>query len=160
MRANTLQLLSCEKQSSFTLQGLQVTSHLHLSSPKHTTSKAFTARKTLETHKALEVLLLYNVFNFIFIYMCFSHTLTNFVQFFTANESHDSFIGGPWKLQKKHVHSICMELEYRRVKHRWNLCPSIFKAEIYQSSSLWKTSASFKRYYCLYLKAIFQNPAQ
>lgn len=91
MRANTLQLLSCEKQSSFTLQGLQVTSHLHLSSPKHTTSKAFTARKTLETHKALEVLLLYNVFNFIFIYMCFSHTLTNFVQFFTANESHDSF---------------------------------------------------------------------
>lgn len=91
MRANKSQLLSCEKQNSSILQGLQVTSHLHLSSPKHTNINAFTAHKTLETHKALEVLLFYNVFNFIFIYMCFSHTLTNFVQFFTANESHDSF---------------------------------------------------------------------
>lgn len=71
--------------------------------------------------------------------MCFSHTLTNFVQFFTANESHDSFSqsnAAHWGTlevtKKKHVHSIRMELEYRwRIKHGRNLCPSILKAEVY-----------------------------
>ena len=103
----------------------------------------------------------------LFLFTCVFHTLLPILCSFsqqmratTLSANRMQLIGGPWKLQKKHVHSICMELEYRRVKHRWNLCPSIFKAEIYQSSSLWKTSASFKRYYCLYLKAIFQNPAQ
>lgn len=107
MRANTLQLLSCEKQSSSTLQGLQVTSHLHLSSPKHTTSKAFTARKTLETHKALEVLLLYNVLT-LFLFTCVFHTLLPILCSFsqqmratTLSANRMQLIGGPWKLQKK-----------------------------------------------------------
>lgn len=109
MRANKSQLLSCEKQAlpSYRVFKLHHT-YIYLPSTK---GKASTATKSWRPIKPLRVLLLHNIFNFIFfIYAFFTHT--NFVQSFTANETRDSFSQsnaahwGPWKLTKKNMSTV------------------------------------------------------
>lgn len=103
MRANKSQLLSCEKQSSSILQGLQATSHLHLSSPRAPKARHPQPTKPWRPIKPLRCFC-YTMFLTLFLFTCVFHThlpilcsLSQQMRATTLSANRMQLIGGPWK---------------------------------------------------------------
>lgn len=115
MGANKVQLLSLETTAPPS-HGT-VSSHAPVC-PLQSTPRPEPTRPSETDPAALDALLFHTVSPFIFTCMCSSNILTDFVQFFTANESHDSFSQsytahwGALKVTKNTPTVTCLELSY------------------------------------------------
>lgn len=147
-------------------QDLRVTSDLQPSSPPHSENKVHNATKSSGTYQVLDTLLLDNVFNFILICMCFSNILTNFVQFFTANESYNSFGQSDtahwWTLKVTKNMSTVRAHSYLSLTHNISMKPVSLNLNFMRAKwFILKNASKFaKTLFSTVEIAIFKSPAQ